>query len=116
MIIDGNATFHALSDIPETFKEVCEKKFVTLPKVSDVVFRTDSYKRNFIKSQEWQRRGQSEKFLVKGPSMKRPSDWKYFLTNDENKEMLANMMLQIWCEDSFASNFNGRKVGLISYF
>ena len=60
VIVDGNAIFHSLTDIPETFKGVCEKIFATLPKVSDVVFSTDSYQYNSIKSQERHRSGQGD--------------------------------------------------------
>ena len=70
----------------------------------------DSYDKCSIKSQERKRRGQVEKFLEKGPSMKGPPDWKSFLANDENEEMLAKMILQVWSEDSFATNLKDRKV------
>ena len=109
-IIDGNAVYHALTDIPETFKGVCEKIFSVLPKSGDVVFSTDSYLKSSIKAQERKRRGEGEKLLIKGYSMKRPADWKCFLSNDENKEALTDMLLKVWSEDSFADKLTDRKV------
>ena len=47
--------------------------------------------------------------------MKRLADWKQFLNNDENKEMLAEMILRVWSDDSFAQNYKDRKVGLFLY-
>ena len=75
-IIDGNALFHCITDLPNTFHGVCEKVFSALPSDGDIVFSTDSYHDKSVKSMERRRRGTGEKFLIKGPSMKRPADWK----------------------------------------
>ena len=110
-IIDGNAIFHCLSDLPDTFGEIAEKIFKTMPKESDVVFSTDMYNEKSIKSQERIRRGCSERYLVKGPSVRRPANWKDFLSNDDNKDMLTDILLSVWSDNSFASHIAGRKVG-----
>ena len=110
VIMDGNAVFHNLTDIPATFKEICQKVFLMIPKNCDVIFSTDMYKKNSIKTQERIRRGVAEKFLVNGPNIRRPPDWKQFLENDENKKCLAEMLLRCWSDDSFAPSITGRKV------
>ena len=48
--------------------------------------------------------------------MKRPADWKGFLSNDDNKEVLAEVILDVWSEDSFAEKLKDRKVCLSRYF
>ena len=79
IIIDGNAAYHTLTDLPHTFGEVCQKIFYTLPKGSDITFSTDMYKAHSIKSIERERRGSGDKLiLLSGPSMKRPPNWKVY--------------------------------------
>ena len=43
-VIDGNALFHSLNKIPETFGELARTVFNSLPQVSKVHFLTDNYK------------------------------------------------------------------------
>ena len=81
-----------------------------IPKNQDVIFSTDMYSTDSIKSQERERRGSSEKFLISGPNIRRPADWKLFLSNDENKKSLAEMMLTVWSSDSFSVLLGERKV------
>ena len=57
VIIDGDATYHTLTELPGTFGEVCQKLFNVLPKGSDITFSTDTYKPHSIKSMERERRG-----------------------------------------------------------
>ena len=110
LIIDGNAVFHCLMDLPGTFRQICEKIFCMIPKNSDVIFSTDMYSSKSIKTQERIRRGCSERFLISGPNIRRPADWKQFLSNDENKKALAQMLLRCWSDDSFVSFIGNRKV------
>ena len=110
-IIDGNATFHCLQDIPSNFRQICSKVFSTIPK-GDVIFSTDSYMENSIKSMERKRRGVSEKLLIKGSATKKPSDWK-FLLNDENKKQFTNILLTDRQKNTYASELHGRRVILI---
>ena len=70
---------------------------------SDVIFSTDMYQSKSIKESERMRRGAGEKFLIKGPLIKRPANWKSFLSNDENKKQFTEMLLRLWNEDSFSS-------------
>ena len=93
-IIDGNAVFHSLAQIPHTFRQISEKFFELLPK-GDVVFGTDSYHEGSIKAMERKRRGTGEKIILSGEAMKRPGDWPGFLANDENKSQLVGMLLQV---------------------
>ena len=71
VIVDGNAVFHSLSDIPQNFRDIALSIFNMVPKGGDTVFSTDMYQENSIKAQERKRRGISEKFLVKGPNVKK---------------------------------------------
>ena len=110
LVIDGNAMFYSMTEVPATFRDICEKIFRMIPKNQDVIFSTDMYSTDSIKSQERERRGSSEKFLISGPNIRRPADWKLFLSNDENKKSLAEMMLTVWSSDSFSVLLGERKV------
>ena len=112
-ILDGNCLFHTVTELPDTFKGVAEKIFSLIPSSCDVIFSTDTYCENSIKSSERRRRGTGEKFLIQGPNMKRPPDWKGFLSNDDNKEMLADVILQVWSDDKFGEKLQNRKVRLL---
>ena len=110
LIVDGNALYHSMTEIPETFKQVSEKIFKMIPGNCDVIFSTDIYKKNSLKSSERSRRGVSEKNLVKGPYMKRPHNWKEFLSNDDNKKQFTELLLKVWSNDEFSDNIKNRKV------
>ena len=97
-------------NLPDTFRGVSEKIFSSIPQGSDVIISTDSYHQDSIKLMERKRRGTADKLLINGPNMKRPSDWKMFLENSENKQSLTNILLSVWSEDSFASKIGWRKV------
>ena len=62
---------------------------------------------------ERKRRGVSKKFLIKGSATKKPSDWKQFLMNDENKKQFTNLLLTEWQKHTYASELHGRQVILI---
>ena len=109
-IVDGNALFHSVTELPDTFRGVAEKLFSMIPSSGNIVFSTDTYCENSIKSSERRRRGTGEKLLIQGPNMKRPSDWKGFLANDENKETLADIILQVWSDNMFGGKLKDRKV------
>ena len=49
-------------------------------------------------------------FFVKGLNMKIPFDWKLFLSNGENKEVLGEILLKVWSNDNFAPNLHNRQV------
>ena len=110
--MDGNAVYHMMTEIPDTFKAASEKVFKMIPGSHDVIFSTDMYAEHSIKAQERVRRGCGDPILIKGPAMKRPQDWKNFLANDKNKEQFTDMILNVWSSDSFAATLGDRKVYL----
>ncbi|GFS11014.1 hypothetical protein ElyMa_006661200 [Elysia marginata] len=59
-VIDSNALYHGLADLPMTLGELAKKIFNSLPKVAKVDFLTDNYKDDSIKSFERAPRGQSQ--------------------------------------------------------
>lgn len=113
LIEDGNALFHSIKEIPSNFRQISEKLFTMTSQKVDVIFSTDMYKENSVKSMERSRRGSSEKLLLQGENTKKPADWKSFLTNDENKKQLVQVLLSAWANDIYAKKLQGRKVVLI---
>ena len=71
------------------------------------------YKPDFGKSSERTRRGCAEKMVIKGGKTrpKRPSDWKQFLTNDENKKQLIQVLLDVWSKHDMAKSRAKRLYG-----
>ena len=60
------------------------------------IFSTDSYQPDSIKAQERIRRGCSEKLILQGMSPTKPADFKVFLSNEQNKLQLCQMLLKVW--------------------
>ena len=114
VIQDGNAVFHCMKDIPSNFNKICAKVFDIMPHAGDVVFSTDSYNPNSIKSMERLRRGCGERLIIKGENTKRPVDWKSFLNNDTNKQQFIKLLTHLWSQDSYAPKLQGRKVVIIN--
>ncbi len=114
LIVDGNALFYCMRELPNNFKEICYKVFDTLPKSSDIIFSTDMYNENSIKALERQRRGCSNKLIIRGELTKKPVDWKVFLTNDENKKQFVQVILKVWSTNEFAPQLKTRNVIAIS--
>lgn len=113
VVEDGNALFHCMREVPSNFKQIAEKLFNMMPKKVDVIFSTDMYLEDSVKSMERVRRGCGEKLLIQGENTKKPADWKSFLTNDENKKQLVQVIREAWNSDSYAQKLEGRKVTLI---
>ena len=63
---------------------------------SNFIFLTDSYHADSIKAQERLRRGVSQQCIVNGPATRKPSDFKLFLENDKNKELLCQLLVRVW--------------------
>ena len=82
--------------ITQTFAELAEKAFCSLPKAKTVHFVTDTYKEDSIKSIERKRSGESEAFLVKGPSAGLPWDWKAFQQNNVNTKAFMSTEPNAW--------------------
>ena len=78
-IQDGNALFHALTNLPPTFGGICLKVLDQMVAKSYFIFSTDSYHTDSIKAQERLRRGFSQQYIIEGPATQKPSDFKLFL-------------------------------------
>ena len=118
-IIDGNALFHSMIGLPETYGEFALKVFKSFPKnANEIHFVTDSYKDDSIKSLERERRGNVETNMTaqasKGPKTKLPRKWKDFLSYDENKQELIAFILREWQDDSYATLLVGKKVYFVN--
>lgn len=66
VIEDGNAVFHCIKDIPDNFRRISEKIFNMMPNKVDVIFSTDMYQADSVKTMERKRRGCSDKLLIQG--------------------------------------------------
>ena len=109
---NGNALFHSIVSVPETFKMISQSFLLRLPKNSDVIFSTDLYKKASTKQKERQHRGQGPMYRIQGQT-KRPDDWKLFLSNSSNKLRLAKILKETWKSDECAPNFHERTVTII---
>ena len=69
----------------------------------NVIFSTDSYHQDSIKSQERVIRGCGEQFILQRSATRKPKDFKAFLTNYENKRQLWEVLLQVWSSSATAS-------------
>ena len=58
-----------------------------------MIFSTDMYHPNSVKAVERLRRGSAAKLIVGGENTKKPKEWKSFLTNNENKKQLIEVLL-----------------------
>jgi hypothetical protein len=68
------------------------------------------YKEASISAMERKRRGTGDKIIVQGDSTKTPAGWKEFLSNDNNKQQLIQLVLDVWTKDSFAKRPNHRRL------
>lgn len=105
-IQDGNALFHALMNLPPTFGEICLQVLDQMVAKKNFVFSTDSYHADSIKAQERLRRGFSQRYLIEGPATRKPTDFKTFLANEDNKTQLCQLMLQVWGSKLSASRLD----------
>ena len=61
------------------------------------IFSTDCYEEFSIKGQERLRRGNNASAgLIVKSSIQKPEDFKYFLTNEDNKKQLCKLLLEVW--------------------
>lgn len=102
-IQDGNALFHALTNLPPTFGAICLKVLDQMAAKKNFVFSTDSYYSDSVKAQERLRRGFSQRYIIDGSATRKPSDFKLFLANEDNKVQLCKLLLQVWGEKTAAS-------------
>lgn len=73
-----------------------------IPK-TDFIFFTDLYHADSINSQERLHHWISDNFIVDGPATRKPADFKLFLTNDDNKKQLFQLLLRVCKSDGAAS-------------
>ena len=108
---DGNAIFYCMKEMLATFKQICEKIYdVSIVGKSDLLFSTDMYKENSIKSLERTSRGSGQKRIIKGEGTKRPENWKSFLSNNFNKQQLVRFLLKVWSNDDFGRKLQNKTV------
>ena len=89
--------FYALKDISCNFIEICLKLFgMVSSRTWYIIFSTDMYHPDSVKSMERCRGKSGDKLIIKGASTKKPKFWKEFLSNDENKHQLIKLMSSIW--------------------
>ena len=68
-IKDRNAVFYCMKEVPATFTQICEKIYdVSIAGKSDLLFSTDMYNGNSIKSLERTSRGSGQKRIIKSKS------------------------------------------------
>ncbi len=67
-----------------------------------------------VKSQEREKGGCGEKRIIKGVNTRWPESWTEFLTNEENKRQLINVIEQTWDGDDFHSKLKNKSVILIN--
>ena len=87
-IIDGNAFFYNLSQLPETFGELAYNIMCALPRVAKFHFITDNYKEYSIKSVERNSRRESQAYTVRGSSTKIPMEGKSFKKDGNKKHFI----------------------------
>lgn len=95
-IQDGNALFHVLTNLPNTCSDICLQVLDQMADKQNFIFSTDSYHTDSIKAQERLRRGYSQKYIIDGPATRKPTDFKLFLANEENKRQLCQLLLRVW--------------------
>ena len=91
LIQDGNALFHAMTDIPANFQLISHQIFYSMPKSLNFVFSTDMYQEGLIKDLGGEQRGSGEKLIIGAHLTKKPADWKLFLKNSQNKSQLVDV-------------------------
>ncbi len=115
LIQDGLALLYKLVNLPPTFGEICLQILDHMIAKKNFIFSTDSYQADSIKGQERLRRGSAEKYLIDGPATRKPADFKMFLTNDENKKQLCQLLFHVWKSQSAYSRLEkcGTAVAII---
>ena len=71
------------------------------------------YRPDSVKAVERLRRESAAKLIVGGENTKKPKEWKPFLTNNENKKQLIEVLIAVWSSDSFKDSIRDRVVILI---
>ena len=112
-IQDGNALFHSLVNLPDTFGAICLQILNQMANKKNFVFSTDSYHNESIKAQERKRRGHCQKFIVDGPATRKPKDFSHFLANDMNKTQFCQLLLKVWSSDDAISRLQRCAISIV---
>ena len=105
-IVDGMTLTQTLVVLSATFANLPEKKKVCLfPPSKTVDFVSDIYRGVSIKASECTWLGQSGTFLLKGPAIQIPKEWKTFLSNNENRTNLVQLILSEWKKKKNSRNW-----------
>ena len=75
-----------------------------------MIFNTDMYRPDSVKAVERLRKGSAAKLIVGGENTEKPKEWKPFLTNNENKKQLIEVLLAVWSINSFKDSIRDRVV------
>lgn len=111
-IQDGNALLHALTNLSPTFGAICLQVLDQMVAKKSFIFSTDAYHADSIKAQERSRRGISQRYIIDGPATRKPSDFKLFLANDDNKTQLCQLLLRVWGSQAAASRLSKAKTAV----
>ena len=109
-IYDGNASFYQMGDRQLIARRLDPLFLTSLARQMSLFFCTDQYLPGSVKSMEMKRRGSGEKLLLKRGAIKRLSDWKSFMSNDENKTQFIQLLLKMWSSDNYALRLQGRQL------
>ena len=115
-IEDGNAVFHAMTNLPDTFKGIALKLLDQSANKKSMIFSTDSYHENSPKAHELSRRAglnPQPPLVLSGENMKTPADFKLFMTVAENKISLCKIILKVWSSAEAAKKLINRDVYLV---
>ena len=116
-IEDGNAVFHSMTNIPDTFRGIALKLLDQSTNKNSMIFSTDRYYADSIKANELSRRAgpnPQPPLVFNGENMKRLVDFKLFLTVAENKIALCKIILKVWSSDEVAKKLINRDVYLVA--
>ena len=105
-IQDGMGLLHVLTNLPQTYGDICLQVLDCMASKRNFIFSTDCYHADSIKAQERLRRGFSQTYIIDGPATRRPADFKLFLANEENKRQLCRLLLRVWGSKVAASRLD----------
>ena len=112
-IQDGNALFHALSNLPPTHGSICLQVLDQMALKKHFVFSTDTYQTDSIKAQERLQHGFLETFIIEGPTTRMLPDFKSFLANEEHKKQFCKLLLKVWGSKKAASRLEKCDTALV---
>ena len=89
LFVDVNAALRAVKNVPKMFEDLAIKLINDVPQRYNVVyFVCDTYFEKSIKAAQRNKRGSSDRLVVRSSKMHIPSDFRKFLNSNNNKERL----------------------------